>query len=109
MSQRPRSPEFLERSTYRLRRLMDAARFLPVFGFILLLLPLMRDTDGTDVPRAAQEAVYLFLIWIGLVLAAFLMSLGLRRALTTPLSDTPPQSPEDIRPSGSTDTKQQGG
>ncbi len=44
---RPRPPEFLERSSYRLRRLMDAARLLPVFGLILLLLPLMRDHSAT--------------------------------------------------------------
>lgn len=90
MTPRPRPPEFLERNTYRLRRLMDAARFLPAFGMILLMLPLMRDSGDGDAPRAGQEAVYLFLVWLGLVLAAFLMSLGLRRALGAPIPDPPP-------------------
>lgn len=96
MRPRPSPPEFLERATYQLRRLMDAARFLPIFGLILLLLPLMRQSDDADAPRVGQEAVYLFAVWIGLVLAAFLMSLGLRRALATPIPDAPasPVSPE---------------
>ena len=96
MTRRPRSPEFLERSTYRLRRLMDAARFLPVFGLVLLLLPLMRDSPDAASPRAGQEAVYLFAVWIALVLAAFLMSLGLRRALDAPATDPapPPDTPD---------------
>ncbi len=92
---RPRSPEFLERNTYRLRRLMDAARFLPVIGLILLLLPLMRHSGDGIAPPVAQEAVYLFLVWIGLVLAAFLMSLGLRRALTAPPPEVPPPPQTD--------------
>lgn len=87
MSPRPRSPEFLERHTYRLRRLMDAARLLPVFGMILLLLPLMRHGGDGAPPRVAQEAVYLFMVWIVLVLVAFVMSLGLRRALDTAARD----------------------
>jgi len=103
MPPRPRPPEFLERNTYRLRRLMDAARFLPIFGLILLLLPLMRyKGDGAD-QRVGQEAVYLFVVWIALVLAAFLMSLGLRRALVSPPgADTSAQPPEEKPLSGPT-------
>jgi hypothetical protein len=87
---RPRPPEFLERSSYRLRRLMDAARLLPVFGLILLLLPLMRDHSATGQGSIATEAVYLFGVWLGLVLIALGMSLGLRRALPPPPDAAPP-------------------
>ena len=90
---KPTPPEFLARESYRMRRLMDAARFLPVFGVILLLLPLMRHSPETDAPPTASEGVYLFLVWIGLILAAFLMSLGLRRALARPKDQIAP--PED--------------
>lgn len=88
---RPKPPQFLERSSYRLRRLMDAARVLPVFGLILLLLPLMRDQSATGEGSVATEAVYLFGVWLGLVLIAFGMSLGLRRTLPPQPAPAPPE------------------
>ncbi|MDD7970089.1 hypothetical protein [Roseinatronobacter alkalisoli] len=79
-----RNTQFLARDSYRMRRLMDAARILPVLGLILLVLPLMRLDSGAESPPTAAEAVYLFLVWIGLILAAFVMSLWLRRSLGPP-------------------------
>lgn len=87
---RPPRPQFLARDSYRIRRLMDAARFLPVFGFVLILLPLMRHSPESETPPTASEGVYLFLVWIGLVFVAFLMSLGLRRALDAPKEHVTP-------------------
>ncbi|MGY6549705.1 MAG: hypothetical protein ACXIU7_11985 [Roseinatronobacter sp.] len=78
---RPRSPEFLARESYRVRRLMDAARLLPLFGFLLLLLPLLRPGPGGAAPPTAGESVYLFLVWLGLILIALILSRGLRQAL----------------------------
>ncbi|TVP71450.1 MAG: hypothetical protein EA339_10015 [Rhodobacteraceae bacterium] len=89
----PRHSQFLARDSYRLRRLMDAVRLLPALGLLLFLLPLMRRTETTQTvvppsspgtPATAQEAVFLFLVWAGLVLAALLMSRGLRHALDVP-------------------------
>lgn len=96
----PHSPHFLARGTYRIRRLMDAARFLPILGLVLLLLPLMRHDHGTDAPPTAVEGVYLFLVWIGLIVAAFVMSLGLRRTLDPPETrlmrrDAPRPAPDE--------------
>ncbi|MCC5965256.1 MAG: hypothetical protein JJU24_03885 [Natronohydrobacter sp.] len=87
---RPPRPQFLARDSYRIRRLMDAARFLPVFGFVLILLPLMRHSPEAETPPTASEGVYLFLVWFGLVFVAFLMSLGLRRALDAPKEHVTP-------------------
>lgn len=86
----PRKVQFVARENYRIRRLMDAARFLPVFGFVLVLLPLMRTSNDTAVPPTAVESAYLFIVWFCLVLVAFLMSLGLRRALDPPKQARPP-------------------
>ncbi|WP_296479448.1 hypothetical protein [Roseinatronobacter sp.] len=80
----PHSAQFLARDSYRIRRLMDAARFLPILGLVLLLLPLMRHDHSNQAPPTAAESVYLFLVWIALILAAFFMSLGLRRTLDPP-------------------------
>ena len=75
----PRAPLFLERQTYRRRRLMDAARILPVLGFVLILLPVLW-TRGAAL-SAATEAIYLFVLWLLLVIVAALMSRPLRSAL----------------------------
>ena len=61
----PRPPEFLARRSYRLRRLMDAARLLPIFGLLLLLLPMLRAGSDAAAPPTAMEGVYLFAVWGG--------------------------------------------
>jgi len=76
---RPRPPLFLERETYRRRRIMDGARVLPVLGFVLVLLPVLWTSGGRQ--GTAGEATYLFLLWLGLILAAALLSRPLRGAL----------------------------
>lgn len=94
-----RSPLYLERESYRRRRLADAARVLPVAGLVLILLPVLwtRDTGAT-----AFEAVYLFALWAVLVVAAALMSRSLRAQLGR---DAPPRTrsgptPAVTRPGG---------
>jgi hypothetical protein len=90
----PRSPEFLARESYRMRRLMDAARLLPIFGLMLFLLPILRHSPDAEAPPTGAEAVYLFAIWAILIGLALVLSLVLRRAL----GDRPRLStlPEDI-------------
>jgi hypothetical protein len=72
-------PPYLARETYRRRRLIDAARLLPIFGMFLILLPVLWPPIGPDIPATAREAVYLFVIWFGLVVGAALLA----RRLTT--------------------------
>jgi hypothetical protein len=82
---RARAPLFLERRSYRRRRLGDAARLLPVFGLVLILLPILWEPDATGAARlTAWEGVYLFVIWAALIAIAAVLS----RGLTTP--DVPP-------------------
>ena len=70
---RTRPPLFLPRPDYRRRRLVDAARLLPILGGFLVLLPVLwmpQDRGGRDV---AGDGIYLFVIWAFLVgLAAWL-------------------------------------
>ena len=66
----PRSPLFVERQIYRRRRLMDAARLLPLLGVMLWLVPLLwRDAPGGGVATSGA-LVYIFGVWALLVLAA---------------------------------------
>ena len=62
---------FLARSLYRKRRLSDAAKLLPIFGAVLLLLPLLWvHQSAPERSSTATNWVYLFIVWSFLILAA---------------------------------------
>ena len=67
---RPADPLFLERQSYRRRRLGDAARLLPILGAILFLLPVA----WTEAAGTGSGLIYLFSVWAGLIAAIFLIS-----------------------------------
>jgi len=81
----PRGAVFLERGTYRRRRVMDGARILPVAGFVLILLPVLWSYENGS--NVAAEAVYLFVLWCVLIILAAILARSLRPALKR---DTPP-------------------
>lgn len=63
---------FLERHTYRRRRLADAARLLPFLGAVLLILPLLWP-DRSDVTGAVPLSAamsYIFVCWGVFILIA---------------------------------------
>ncbi len=64
-----RAPVFLARTGYRLRRLMDAARVLPLAGVFLFLLPLLWGGGPT-----ARAIVFVFLVWAALIGIAALLA-----------------------------------
>mmetsp|Transcript_23274 Transcript_23274/g.40202 ORF Transcript_23274/g.40202 Transcript_23274/m.40202 type:complete len:103 (+) Transcript_23274:1842-2150(+) len=75
-------PVFLERRSYRQRRMMDALRLLPVLGVLLWLFPLFwpasQDEAGGAEPMTMSAAViYVFVVWMVLIAASF----ALRRIL----------------------------
>jgi len=63
---------FLERQTYRRRRLMDAARLMPVLGALLFAVPLLwpaADDPGGAQPMPTSGAIlYIFTVWAALIL-----------------------------------------
>lgn len=69
---------FVERQTYRRRRLQDAARFLPIVGIVLIMVPLLWPRGAQSGFAMSSALLYVFLVWAGLVGTAFLMSLFLR-------------------------------
>ncbi len=73
------NPLFLERRSYRRRRLTDAARLLPVVGALAFLLPLLWAPDRADTAATAATTVYVFVVWAVLILSAILLSRALRR------------------------------
>jgi hypothetical protein len=66
---KPPPPIFLARQGYRQRRATDAARFLPVVGAFLLLVPLLWTGGSTR-----SGVIYIFAIWFLLILVAGLLS-----------------------------------
>ncbi len=78
----PASPQFLDRRSYRRKRLIDAARLLPLMAAVLLLMPLPLEFAPTPAQGGAVAlGLYLFILWLVLILAAALMSRPLARAL----------------------------
>lgn len=80
----PRPPVFLERQTYRRRRLMDAARLMPILGAVLFALPLLwPEPESPAVIAGRAEPVpmsaaltYVFGVWAALI--ALSLVFGLR-------------------------------
>ncbi|MBN2739860.1 MAG: hypothetical protein JXR35_03060 [Rhodobacteraceae bacterium] len=91
-------PLFLARRSYRRRRLMDAARLLPVLGMVLFALPGLWHPANTVTPDTGRGGLYLFAVWIGLIFAAFLIARGLSPVLDAEElpeeGSTSPQEPD---------------
>lgn len=69
-------PMFLERDGYRRRRIADAARIVPVFGGILIMVPLIWVKGPEGGITTVQAFLYIFGIWAIMVgLAAFMSPL----------------------------------
>lgn len=86
-----RRPLFLERQSYRRRRLVDASRLIPVFGLFLFMVPLLWADAGAKPPNLAARGVYIFVVWLALVLATALISHRLKGRGGGPLGAEPPQ------------------
>ncbi|MGE4327506.1 MAG: hypothetical protein AB7E21_15600 [Pseudodonghicola sp.] len=60
---------FLERQSYRRRRLMDAARLLPVLGALLFAVPLIWPRAGQPgAVKSSDAVIYIFTVWAALIL-----------------------------------------
>ena len=63
-------PVYLERESYRRRRLADAAALAPFLGVILLVLPALWASES----RTADAMIYVFTVWAFLILFIGLVS-----------------------------------
>jgi len=83
MSPQSNKTVFLEKKTYRRRRMHDAARAMPVLGIVLLLMPLLWSVDDGPATTNADATLYVFVVWSVLIILAALVSRAMR-------PDTPP-------------------
>ena|SRR6056297_1631008 len=75
-------PLFVARQSYRRRRLIDAARALPVLGALLFALPILWSRPSLPEEARvglAERGLYIFAVWLLLVAAAALVSRPLFR------------------------------
>lgn len=72
--------EFLDRKNYRQRRLRDATRVLPLFGLVLMFLPLMWSGGDAQQRLTSTGFVYLFGLWCVLIVLAVVLALVSRPA-----------------------------
>lgn len=70
----PRRPQFVAPRIYRHRRLMDAARLLPVLGTVLMLVPILQPPAEGATRSTAMDGIYLFAVWALLILSARLLA-----------------------------------
>ncbi len=71
---RPVSPVFFERRTYRRRRLQDAARLVPVIGAFAWLIPLLWPRGAEAGPPMGQALIYMFSVWCLLIVVGAILS-----------------------------------
>lgn len=77
-----RAPLFLERESYRQRRTIDAARLLPVLGFLALCMPVLwgnGSSEGESARLTSVGVIYLFGVWSILIGTALVLARRLRR------------------------------
>lgn len=74
-------PLFLERGTYRRRRMMDAIKLLALLGGGLWMIPVLwpKAETETDVPLQMSQALYyIFGVWLVLIILAALLVRNLK-------------------------------
>jgi len=79
------SPQFLDLKSYRHKRIIDAAKLLPVIGAAGLFFPLpflFMDKSPSGAGGATEVALFFFGGWIVLIVAALLLSRALINSAT---------------------------
>lgn len=84
---KPRPPLFLERKSYRQRRVRDGARLMPFLGAVLFGVPVLWADSGADGVATSRAMLYVFGVWFVLVL----VSLVLTRWLEADSETEPPE------------------
>ncbi len=83
---------FLERQSYRRRRLVDALRLLPVIGALLFAIPLLwpnpvDTTDPSSTVSMSKAITYVFSAWAGLIIVTAVLSWRSRQLSQEDLND----------------------
>jgi len=74
MNRRAPPPIFLQRASYRQRRVRDAARLLPFLGVILWGIPLTWIHGGGVEDAGTSGLIYVFTVWVVLIILTALLA-----------------------------------
>ncbi|MEP2533829.1 hypothetical protein [Shimia sp.] len=69
-----RKSVFLERQSYRRRRLVDTIRILPLIGALLWAVPLLWPNQSEGAVSGSDAVIYIFVVWFGLVIVGAMLS-----------------------------------
>ncbi|EBA10625.1 hypothetical protein [Roseobacter sp. CCS2] len=89
MSRKPTTPVFLQRASYRQRRVRDAAKLLPFVGVVLLAIPLAWTGGEGDDQIGASGLLYVFGVWVLLIVLTALLSNLMRADRSLTAQDKP--------------------
>lgn len=92
---RSRVPIFLQRHSYRQRRLVDTARAIPAFGAVMFFIPLTWSLDAEGDGNLAARGIYLFVVWILLVLITAFVSVRLQKRFAAPEATNEHETKDD--------------
>ncbi|SFS04813.1 hypothetical protein [Yoonia litorea] len=82
MSRKSPPPIFLQRSSYRQRRLRDGARLMPFVGGVLWAIPLAWSGSSTTQDGGTSGLLFIFGVWVFLIAVTALLASRIK-------SDTP--------------------
>jgi len=88
MSRPPKTSVFLQKASYRQRRVRDAAKLVPALGAVLLIIPLAWQSDAADETSNASALVYIFGVWVVLIVLTAVLSSLIRSDASSALKDT---------------------
>ena len=74
MSRNSPPPIFLQRASYRQRRMRDAAKLLPFLGMILWAIPLAWSHGEGDDQVGTSGLIYVFGVWVLLIILTGLLA-----------------------------------
>jgi hypothetical protein len=78
MSRQKTQAIFLEKASYRKRRLRDAAKLVPFLGIVLLAIPLAWSSNAPDDRIGSSGLLYVFGAWVLLIVLAAVLSVWMR-------------------------------
>ena len=67
MSPNTPPPIFLQRASYRQRRVRDAAKLLPFLGIVLWAIPLAWIHGDETRDAGTSGLIYVFVVWVALI------------------------------------------
>ena len=74
MTRKAPPPIFLQRASYRQRRIRDAAKLLPFLGMILWAIPLVWIRGDDTIDPGTGGLIFVFAVWLLLIILTAILA-----------------------------------